>query len=912
MVLALALLALGLLAALVPALTARLGRNTGYVLAVGFLGVGALFAVQLPAVVRGDVVELAWPWLPSLNVVASLRLDGLSLLFSLLVLGVGALIMAYCARYLEEDARHTRWYSLLTLFGAAMLGLLLAADLVLLFAFWELTTVISFLLISTTGPDAGRPASRALLVTGGGGLALLAVVVLTSTAAGTTDLSAILADPAVVLDSPHAGPIAFLVIIAAITKSAQLPFHFWLPDAMVAITPVSAYLHAATMVKAGVYLLMRFSPVFAGQPAWTATLVTIGLATAVVGALLALRQYDLKSLLAYSTVSQLGLLVATSGLGTPEALGAASIHLLAHALFKATLFMLVGIIDHEAGSRDIRELSGLRRVMPVTATLTGLAALSMAGVPPLVGFVSKETIFEAMLGAPGPPWTGVVAGAVAVAASVLTFAYAARIFYDAFGGRTLQERLYEPAFAFLAPAAVPAVLGLVLGPGVVLLNPLVASSVSVALPGEHTAELEFWHGFTAEVLMSLVTMVVGTTLFLARDRISALLRGFPLRVHGSSAFDHVYAGLISLGAAVARPCRDLRLTAHLPWPVLTGIGLGVVGVWAVDELPAPPLPVTGPFDIPVLVLLAAAVGTLVATRSALAAVGLLGVTGLVVASWFLLAGAPDLALALLLVEILTVVVAILVLRGLPPRFPAGGTRRVATAGALAVAAGVTVGGATFAFTGRREISAPGQFFLDEAERLTGGTNVVNTVLVDFRALDTLGELTVLLAVALGLLALLDPARRPIRVPAAGAPADGLDRVAGGGVLATASRVLIPVMVGVSGYLLIRGHDQPGGGFSGALVAGVAIALGYLARGGTEAASGRSLRAEPLIATGLLLSVAVGAAVLALGLPLLTPVGIELGPISLSSSLLFDIGVYVAVLGLVVAAVIRLGTRGGDS
>jgi multicomponent Na+:H+ antiporter subunit A len=909
-VLALALLALGLLAALVPALTPRLGRDTGYVLAAGFLGVGALLVAEMPGVLRGDVVEVAWQWLPSLDVAAALRLDGLSMLFALLVLGVGALIMAYCARYLEAGRPHTRWYVLLTLFGAAMLGLLLADDLVLLFAFWELTTVTSFLLISTTGPDAGPPATRALLVTGGGGLALLAAVVLVGTTAGTTDLTAILAEPEVVLESPLAGPIALLVIVAAITKSAQLPFHFWLPDAMVAITPVSAYLHAATMVKAGVYLLMRFSPLFADQPAWVGTLLVIGLTTAIVGALLALRQYDLKALLAYSTVSQLGLLVATTGLGTPEALGAGSVHLLAHALFKATLFMLVGIIDHEAGSRDIRELSGLRRVMPVTATLTGLAALSLAGVPPLIGFVSKESIFEAMLGAPGPDWAGVVAGTAAVTASVLTFAYAARIFYDAFGGRTLQERLYEPSFAFLAPAAVPALLGLALGPGVAVLNPLIASAVSVALPGMHTAELEFWHGFTAEVWMSLATMAVGTVLFLARRRVSTLLRAFPLRVHGSGAFDRVHGGLIAVGALVARPSRDLRLTAHLPWPVLTGLGLAVVGGLAIDGLPAHPVPVTGPLDVPVLVLLAAAVGTLALTRWALAAVGLLGVTGLVVATWFLLVGAPDLALALLLVEILTVVVAILVLRGRRARFPAGGIRRAVGAGGLALAAGVAAGAATFAFTGRREITAAGQFFLDEAERLAGGTNVVNTVLVDFRALDTLGELTVLLAVALGLLALLDPARRPIQTPGGAGPAASLDLVAGGGVLAVAGRVLVPVMLVVSGYLLLRGHDHPGGGFSGALVGGVAIALWYLARGST--ASGGSLPPEPLIASGLLLSVTVGVAVLGAGLPLLTPVGIDFGPVSTSSSLIFDLGVYVAVLGLIAAAVVRLGGRGGDA
>ena len=910
MVLGVALLGLGLLAALTPVLTARLGRDAGYVFAAGFLVIGGILGTQVPVVLSGGSVSIAVSWLPSFGVSAALRLDGLSLLFSLLVVGVGALIMAYCARYLDPVGGHTRWYVLLTLFGMAMLGLLFADDLVLLFAFWELTTVCSFLLISTTGPEAGRPASRALLVTGSGGLALLGAVVLVGVATGTTSLSALLADPQQLLDSPLVWPVGALVIVAAITKSAQIPFHFWLPDAMVAITPVSAYLHAATMVKAGLYLLMRFTPIYAGETMWTATLVTIGLVTAVTGAFFALRQYDLKSLLAYSTVSQLGLLVATTGIGTPEALAAASLHLLAHALFKATLFMLVGIIDHEAGSRDIRELSGLRRVMPVTATLTGMAALSLAGIPPAVGFVSKESIFEAMAGIPGPAWAGVAAGAGAMAASMLTFAYAARICYDAFGGPTLQERLYEPSYSFLAPAAVPAVLGIMLGPAVVVLNPLVDQSVRATLHTDDGAELEFWHGFTVELWMSLATMAVGTGLFLARKRLDQPLHGFPIRLHGSSGFDRAHGALISLGAAVARPWRSLGLTTHLPWPIASAVAIGIVSVPTVGELPAPPLPLVGPLDVPLIVLLAAAVGVLVLVRSVLAAIGLLGVAGLVVATWFLLAGAPDLALALVLVEILTVVVAVLVVRGLPSTFPATVRRRGLAAGALALAAGATAGLATFAFTGRRELSEPAQFFLAEAERLTGGTNVVNTVLVDFRAMDTLGELVVLLSVALGLLALLDPAGRRASVPAGKAGPAELERVAGGGVLAVASRVLLPIMLVVSGYFLLTGHDQIGGGFSGALVAGIAVALGYLARGGYEAGLPGRVRPEPLIAAGLLISVGVGVAVLAGGLPMLTPVHIDVGPVSLSSALLFDVGVYVSVLGLVAAAVVRLGRGGG--
>lgn len=904
MILAFAVLALGLLAALTPTLTVRFGRDAGYPLAVGYVAVGALLVTQMPAVLRGDPVTGEWTWLPGLGVPFSLRLDGLSLLFSLLVLGVGALIMAYCARYLTPGQRHTRWYVLLTLFGGSMLGLLLAADLVVLYVFWELTTVTSFMLIGTAGPTARRPAVRALVVTLAGGLALLVAVVLVWVAAGTTHINTLVTNPQLVLDSPLAAPIGALVVAAALTKSAQLPLHFWLPDAMIAITPVSAYLHAAAMVKAGVYLLLRLTPLYAGHSAWVGTLVSVGLASAVIGAFLALRRYDLKELLAYSTVSQLGLLVASAGVGTPAAISAASAHTFSHALYKATLFMLIGIIDKEAGSRDIRELSGLWRVMPVTASLTGLAALSLAGVPPLLGFVSKETIFQAMLDIPGPAWAGPAAAAGAVAASALTFAYGARIFYDAFGGPTLQEDLYEPAAAFLAPAALPAVLGLVFGPGVALLNPLVQAAEE-SVVGEPPVELEFWHGLTPEVALTAVIIVVGTVLFLRRGAVDRVLHASRLRVHGSAVFDAVYDGLIASGGDVGRPFRSLRVSEHLPWILLAVAGLGAAGVVAVESLPPRPEPVTSALDVPVLVLLGAAVLSLVLTQSRLAVVGLLSVTGLVVAAWFMLVGAPDLALALLLVEILTVVVAMLVLRGLPPQFQRPQPGFGIAVGALAVATGAAAGLATYAFTGRRELSAPGRFFLEEAEPLTGGTNVVNTILVDFRALDTLGEATVLLAVALGLRALLDPTRPPGGPQTEPVRAD-VGRAVGGGIVSVAGLVLMPVMLVLSAYLFLRGHDQPGGGFSAALVAGTAVALAYLARGAAEADRPSRLRVQPMVAAGLLVAVTVGTAVLAAGRPLLTPVTVDLGPASVTSSLVFDFGVYVSVLALATAAVLRLG------
>ncbi|OMQ14501.1 NADH dehydrogenase, partial [Modestobacter sp. VKM Ac-2676] len=580
MTLLVALGALLALTALAPLLVRRLGPSTGYVLAAGFLLVGGLLLTHTPAVLAGSVVERSVAWLPSLDVSLTLRLDGVSLVFCLIALGVGALVLAYCPHYIDDEEARGPLYPLLTFFAAAMVGLVLADDLVLLYVCWELTTLCSFALISTAGTPATRAARQALLVTVTGGLALLAAVVLISVTAGTTRLSAVLADPAVVLDSPVALPVGALLAVAAFTKSAQLPVHFWLPGAMVAMTPVSAYLHAATMVKAGIYLLIRFSPMYADQPAWQATLIVVGLTTAVAGAVMALREHDLKAVLAQSTVSQLGLLVAAIGVGTSEALAAALLHTVAHALFKATLFMLVGIIDEETGRRDVRELSGLRRVMPWTATFTGLAALSLAGVPPLLGFVSKEYLFAGFLDTELAPWAGPVAASAAVLASAFTVAYSARIVYGAFGGgATEPPDLHEPAASFLAPAAVASVAGLLLGPAVSRLDPLVAAATGAALPGADPPEVYLWHGLTPELGMSAVTLTAGLLMFWQRDAVDRVLQRMRLP-DSSELFEGAHTRLLHAGTALGRPDRVPPSPRTWPAPLLGVAVLAGVGVVA--------------------------------------------------------------------------------------------------------------------------------------------------------------------------------------------------------------------------------------------------------------------------------------------------------------------------------------------
>lgn len=888
-----------LLAAAAPVLTRWLGRNAGYVLAVGFLTGAGLLISQRPVLLADQAVTISWPWLPSLGVYAELRMDALSLIFALLVLGVGAFVMAYCPRYLSPDSRHTRVYVTMTLFAGAMLGLVLADDLLLLFAFWELSSILSFVLIGQDGRSQARgPAIQALVVTTTGGVALLVAVVVLTASLGTSDIHLILADPGRLATGP-AWAAGALVIFAAVTKSAQVPFHFWLPGAMVALTPVSAYLHAATLVKAGIYLLMRFSALFGGQWPWDLTLIGLGLLTAIVGALLALRQHDLKALLAYSTVSQLGLLVSVIGVGTPASDAAAILYTIAHALFKATLFMLVGIIDRQAGSRDIRALSGLWRAMPITVTLTVLAAMSLAGLPPTIGFVGKEAIFEALVTVDEVPWLGWIAAGLAVLAATLTFGYAARLVHGVLSGPTRQRELHEPAWSFLAPAAFAAVLATALGPVVAVLSPMVERAASDARPQGQPPYLAFWHGFTPALGLSVLTVLLGTLLFWYRRRTDPVLAAIPTTSPFTGHLERWRRALVRLGAVVARPAQVTAPAPYLARPLLAVVVLAAVAALLLGPLPARHPDATRPGDWLVLGLLLVTLAGLVTTRSALAAVALTGAVGLILAIWFLTTGAPDVALTLMLVEVLTTVVAMLALRGRPGRLVAPGRRVGVVAGVgLAVLAGVVATAATAALTGRRDLSPVGAWYLREASSATGGQNLVNTILVDFRALDTFGEAVVLAVVAVGLIGLARPAdavrHRPDAVRHAVDP-----------VLELAYRVLAPVMLVASAVLFLRGHQELGGGFIAALLAGTAVGLGHLAHPAGAPLLGR-LRGAPLLTVGLLLALVAGMAPLAVGRAFLNPVKLPLpGVDSVSSALLFDLGVYLMVLALVVAAVRRL-------
>ncbi|KLU08175.1 DUF4040 family protein [Kocuria sp. SM24M-10] len=896
-----------LLAPLAGLLGRRAGRDAGWPIAAALLALAAGLVSAWNGRTDPAGVSEAVPWMPTLGISFHLRLDGLGLFFGLLVLVIGAVVIAYSARYLGRG-RHAAFYSLMTFFAAAMLGLVLADDVVLLFVMWEFTTLCSFLLIARSGPHARDPAIRTFLVTFAGGLCLLAAAVAMWVATGTTRLSEILVDDVWSTSPGLAAFVAVLIALAAFTKSAQFPFHAWLPDAMVAITPVSAYLHAAAMVKAGIYLMLRFSTALSEVAVWNVLLISVGLFTALMGAVFALQRHDLKELLAYSTVSQLGFLTATIGIGTSYAVVGAVVHVAAHALFKSALFMSLGVIDHQAGSRDIRRLSGLARTMPVTAVVMTLAAVSMAGLPPLFGFVSKEAMFKAMAENPGPPAAVWLVGAVAVLAASFTFAYSARMVVTIFPGRPAEDPPKEASAAFLAPVALVSVAGLALGLAGVLAEPLLgAASAAVAGP-DAEPHLGLWHGFAPELYMSLAVFALGGALVLARRRMDRVLDRELSPVTGVGAVEAFRNGSVALGERVGDLTRTDAPYRHLVPPVVVLVLLTVVGVATVD---VPPLhgDVTEPLDWILLGVVLVGVLLALGVRSRIALVTIIGVVGFAVALWFFELGAADVALTQLLVEILTVVVIVLLLNRLPSTFHRTGRRRTTLAAVVAVLAGAAASVAVWSLTGRRGLSDAGQYFLTEGEAETGGTNVVNTILVDFRALDTLGELTVLgvagiaIVVALESRGLLPKLHSPVTEPAGSPISDAEDNTM---ILRVADRLLGPVIVVLSLYFLLRGHTQPGGGFIAALIGAAGIALVYLAAQ-DDRVSRLELPYLKLIGAGVVVAVGVGLLGLAEG-SFLRPLHFYVLDVHITTALIFDVGVYLAVVGVILAAISRLGVE----
>ena len=944
-----------------PPLFRLLGRSAFPVLALVPAATFAGLLGCLPAVLDGRVPSAAHAWVPGVHLELTVRLDALALTLALLVTGVGALVLCYCTRYFGRDEERLGLFAgIFVAFAGAMLAVVVSDDVLLLYTAWELTTVFSYLLIgnSTATKVARRAAMQALLVTTLGGLAMLAGLIMLAERAGTYRVSGIVAwaaagDPG----GAFVTTAVVLVLVGALTKSAIFPFHFWLPGAMAAPTPVSAYLHAAAMVKAGIFLIARLAPGFSDVPVFPALCVGLGGITMILGAWKALRQYDIKLLLAHGTVSQLGFLVVLVGAGGRLTAIAGLTMVVAHAVYKCTLFLVVGMVDHAARTRDMRELDRTGRRMPVVATVAVLAAASMAGVPPMLGFVGKESAYESMLH--GELSFGVVGFVVIVLGSVLTAAYSARFVWGAFFSPPFEglcrprtptsppgPRLPVSAWT-LAPAGLLALLALVGGALSPLLDPLVAAYADTARgPEGPSYHLALWHGFSDVLGFSLLTLAAGAGLFLLRVPLARFQAGH----HAPGDADRTYRRVLRTIDAVAVRVTSFTqrgvLAVYLATilGVLLAVPIGIAIAVAVGAVDAPVVPAFRAWDTPsqaaigvVIVITAIAAAR---TRFRLGGATLVGVTGFGVATIFALHGAPDLALTQFLVETITLLVFVLVLRKLPKRM---GTDRRDRVWRIPLAIGVGIAVPVLAlFAGGARIDEPiGRLFSGPAYEFGYGRNVVNVTLVDIRAWDTLGEVLVLVVAATGVVSLVflrqrtggaprsdgnassGTARRSAPVSFSGRRDETAQRYLRGSflpddagrsvLLEISSRLIFHTLLVVSIYLLFAGHNNPGGGFAGGLVAGLALALRYLAGGRYELGEAAPVDPGLLLGGGMVLAAGTGIAGLLGGADVLQSSALEFtapvfGEVKIVSALGFDVGVYLIVVGLVLDILRSLGAE----
>ncbi|MGU3574067.1 monovalent cation/H+ antiporter subunit A [Brucellaceae bacterium C25G] len=899
-----------------------------------------------PFVFNGKVLRSSIEWLPDYGLNLSLRMDGFAWLFAVLITGIGFLVVVYARYYMAQEDPVPRFFSFFLSFMGAMLGLVLSGNLILLAIFWELTSIFSFLLIgywyhNVSARDGAR---MALTVTGIGGFALLIGVLLLGHIVGSYDLDVVLAAGDVVRSHPLYLTALILILLGAFTKSAQFPFHFWLPNAMAAPTPVSAYLHSATMVKAGVFLMARFWPVLSGTEEWFWIVGLAGMTTLVVGSFFAMFQQDLKGLLAYSTISNLGLVTALLSLGSPLAAVAAIFHMVNHAIFKASLFMAAGIIDHETGTRDMRKLSGLFRAMPYTATLAMVASAAMAGVPLLNGFLSKEMFFAEAVETHMDSWFDRSTPYIATLAGLFTVAYSVRFIHTVFFGpppHDLPHEPHEPPHWMRFPIEFLVVLCLLIGiiPALTI-GPFLHSAV-VSVLGIETPiySLSVWHGFNVPLFMSMIAMVGGFALyFLLKNYFETSEGGPPIlrNIKAQRIFERV---LVTVSWKWARSAESRLSSRHLQTqlrivvliailaaalPIYqTGIGAGAMGAQMVDPI----------FAILWIIGGICAIGAAyLAKFHRLAALILLGGAGLVTCITFVWFSAPDLAVTQLVVEIVTTVLILLGLRWLPKRWedpdpfpvPFGARIRRYRDVVIAAIAGVGMTIVAYAVMTRPAQRGIGDYFLENSYSGGGGKNVVNVILVDFRGFDTLGEIAVLGIVGLAVFALLRRFR-PATDSAGSTPQQKIqdaydeaspDRNSGDtlqdylAVPAVIMQWLFPVIIVFAVHLFMRGHDAPGGGFAAGIALAIAFILQYLAAGTRWVED--HLRILPLkwIGLGLLTAVATGAGAWIFGYPFLTSyfqyVDLPyIGKVPLASALGFDLGVFTLVVGATVLMLIAL-------
>ncbi len=917
--------------ALLPGLMIQAGRNscawtTATITATALAGL----LIHAPVIFAGGVVEYRLEWLPAIGLNFNLFLDGLGFLFASLILGMGLLIILYARFYLGREDPMGQFYTYLLLFQGAMVGIVLSDNVLLLLVFWELTSLSSFLLIGYWKhlPEGRQGARMALAVTGMGGLALIGGMLILGEIAGSYDLSVILQRKDLIQASPLYVPALILILIGCFTKSAQFPFHFWLPHAMAAPTPVSAYLHSATMVKAGLFLLARLWPVLAGTPEWFYIVATTGLVTMVLGALIALFKDDLKALLAFSTVSHLGLITMLLGFGSPFAAVAAVFHIINHATFKAALFMVAGIVDHEAHTRDIRRLGGLRRLMPLTFLLATLGSLSMAGFPLLNGFLSKEMMLEE---AARTDWLdrAWLVPALAVIGSALSAAYSFRFMAHVFMGPERHDypsKPHDPPFGLWAAPAFLVALVIAIGilPAAVA-GGLVALAAGAVTGGELPYySLKIWHGFTPALYMSMVATAGGLILLSAHGALDAIWRRMP-RPEAKIIFDAVIAWSVAGARAFTYAVHNGAMTRYAAVFALT-VGLCGAAAW-VSGTPAAAvrqlLPASFVPAVAWLLVLVATAGMVLFHRNRLVALILMGINGLIVSIAFAYLSAPDLALTQASVEVVTIILLLLALNFLPkatPRESSSGRRmRDAT---LAVLVGLGAGLLTLAIQ-LTDFSQPSisAYHLANSKSGGGGTNVVNVILVDFRGFDTFGEIIVLGIAALVIYALTEAiVSSAVGHRLANRPADTGE--AGDKhplMMVIATRVMMPIAVMVGVFIFLRGHNSPGGGFIAGLIMAIALIMQYMASGFDWAAARQRYPYHAIIATGIFAALLTGLGSLFAGRPFLTSnygyfklPGIE--KFELATAMAFDVGVFLCVVGAVMLALeslSRLAHRSGE-
>ena len=912
--------ALPFLGAVFPALLIRAGRNAS-AFSAGMVTLLALVGllVNAPAVMQGQILHAQLDWLPGLGLNANFFLDGLGLLFAGLILGIGLLIIIYARFYLSREDPMGNFYTYLLLFQGAMVGIVLSDNILLLLVFWELTSLSSFLLIGYWKhlPEGRAGARMALTVTGMGGLAMIGGMLILGNIVGSFDLSVILQNKDVIQASPLYLPALLLILAGCFTKSAQFPFHFWLPHAMAAPTPVSAYLHSATMVKAGLFLMARMWPVLAGTDAWFYIVATTGLLTMVIGAVIALFKDDLKALLAFSTVSHLGLITMLLGFGTKAAATAAVFHIINHATFKAALFMSAGIVDHETHTRDIKRLGGLRHLMPITFTIATVAALSMAGIPPFNGFISKEMMLHeaAYTVWAGIPW---LVPALAVFAALFSAAYSFRYIVHVFLGPQRHDypaHPHDPGVGLWFSPALLVVLVVLIGlfPQTIA-GPLV-DVTATAVTGDYAhpvhVHLALWHGVNKALIMSGIAVSIGALLLWGHKGLERVWNAAP-RPEAKAIFEAVIEFFTNLANFITDTLHNGSITRYAAIFVAFVLALGGYAYATGTTLPGTG-EVTNPGILPIIAwicLIGATGAILVKHHNRLLALILIGVIGLVVSLAFNYLSAPDLALTQISVEVVTIILLLLALNFMPKETPreSGAGRKLRDA-VLAIGAGGGVGALTYALM-TRDFLAPSisEFHLANSYSGGGGTNVVNVILVDFRGFDTFGEIIVLGIAAIVIYALTEAllesrvrARLLNRKP--DLPQDGDPHPL---MMVVATRVMMPIALMVAAYIFFRGHNLPGGGFIAGLVAAIAVIMQYMASGFTWATERQRFFYHGIIGAGVLIAAVTGMGAWFNGVPFLTSdfgyvylPGLE--KFELATAALFDLGVFLAVVGAVLLA-----------